>query len=102
MASTYRTHPAFGVARVGDSDQPGFVGPEMPGVPANWNLNTNAFDKFKDVHGRIRRQGVRFRVFEYDGSGEVVGEVAGAYHGLHHRREHPLRAHERPGGSRRP
>lgn len=75
MASTFRIHPAFGVARVGDSDGPGFLGPELPGVPANWNFTTGRFDKFKDDQHRIRRQGVRFRVFEFDNDGKLVGEA---------------------------
>jgi|HubBroStandDraft_6_1064221.scaffolds.fasta_scaffold02297_2 hypothetical protein len=74
MPSIFRIHPAFGVARVGDADAPGFIGPEQPDVPANWNLGTEAFDNFK-VAGRIKRQGVRFRVFEFAPDGSLIGEV---------------------------
>src|SRR5438477_6272318 len=75
MPSTFRIHPAFGIARVGDADGTGFIGPELPGVPANWNFETGAFEKFK-VGGRIKRQGVRFRVFEFASDGSLVGEAS--------------------------
>src|SRR5947209_4173905 len=74
MPSTFRIHPALGVARVGDADGPGFIGPERLGVPANWNFDTAAFDPFK-VEGRVKRQGVRFRVFEFAPDGSLVGET---------------------------
>jgi hypothetical protein len=74
MPSTFRIHPALGIARVGDADGPGFIGPEQSGVPANWNFDTKTFDNFK-VAGRIKRQGVRFRVFEFAPDGSVVGEA---------------------------
>ena len=74
MPSTFRIHPALGIARVGDAAGPGFIGPERPGVPANWNFDVGAFDKFK-VDGHIKRQGVCFRVFEFAEDGSFVGEV---------------------------
>lgn len=72
--ATFRVHPAFGIARVGDAPTATFIGPEMPGVPANWNFNTNSFDPFKD-NGQIKRQGVRFRVFEFNDDGTLKGEA---------------------------
>jgi L-lysine epsilon oxidase-like protein len=74
MPSTFRIHPALSIARVGDADGPGFIGPEQPGVPANWNFDTGTFENFK-VAGRIKRQGVRFRVFEFAPDGSLVGEA---------------------------
>jgi hypothetical protein len=74
MPSTFRIHPAFGIARVGDAVELGFIGPEQPGVPANWNFDTKAFNSFK-VGGHVKRQGVRFRVFEFAPDGSLVGEV---------------------------
>ena len=71
MPSTFRIHPAFGVARVGDADGTGFIGPEQPDVPANWNFGTTAFDNFK-VAGRVKRRGVRFRVFEFGGDFGII------------------------------
>jgi hypothetical protein len=64
MARHFRIHPAIGIARVGNA--PGdafFVGPEHPEVPANWR--DGSFQSFRDAQGRIKRQAVRFRVFEY-------------------------------------
>jgi hypothetical protein len=62
-------HPAFGIARVGNSPDEWFLGPEAPGphpVPA---------DGFKDAAGRIKRQAVRFRLYGLDGDGRVVREI---------------------------
>src|SRR5690348_13920957 len=61
-------HPAVGVARVGDSPEEYFLGPEQPGgeeSPAS----------YKDKAGRVKRQAVRFRVFAYDESDAVIGEL---------------------------
>ena len=68
MPLTYRIHPAIGVARVGDSPDDFFVGPEAPGVPpslARPDRPSEGAGKYKDAQQRIKRQGARFRVFEY-------------------------------------
>jgi hypothetical protein len=65
MARQFRVHPALGVARVGDSPDGFFIGPERPAVPANWNAATHAFESFRDSAGKVKRQAARFRVFEY-------------------------------------
>ena len=78
----FRIHPAIGVARVGDADRVGddffFIGPEIPGVPANFDSATKTYGSFKK-DGKVRPQAVRFRIFEYareaDGSASLVGEV---------------------------
>ena len=72
----FRIHPAIGVARVGNS-QDFFVGPEHPGIPANWDSASKSFKPFKDSKGRVLRQGALFRVFEFDASGNPTGEVTG-------------------------
>jgi hypothetical protein len=64
MTRRYRIHPAIGVARMGNSSDH-FVGPETPGVPANWDDAAANFKSFRDSTGRILRQGARFRVYEY-------------------------------------
>jgi hypothetical protein len=49
-------HPAIGLARVGNSPEEFFIGPEVPGphpVPEGG---------FKDTAGRIKRQAARFRL----------------------------------------
>jgi len=68
MPLIYRIHPAVGVARVGDSPDEFFVGPEAPGVRpslARPDGPAGAADTYKDRDERIKRQGARFRVFEY-------------------------------------
>lgn len=65
-------HPAIGIARVGNSPDGWFVGPEIPGRTAV------AEGGFKDAGGRIKRQAVRYRVFGLDASGRVVREITAA------------------------
>jgi hypothetical protein len=68
VPTTYRIHPAIGVARVGDSLEAFFVGPEAPGVPvslAGPSEPAGQSGKYKDGQQRIKRQGARFRIFEY-------------------------------------
>lgn len=64
-----RIHPAIGVARVGNSVEAPFVGPESPDQkPADPG-------SFKDAAGAIRRQAARFRVYGHNAAGEVVREL---------------------------
>lgn len=68
MATTYRIHPGIGIARVGDSPTAFFVGPEAPGVPASLadpNGPAQQKDTYKDGQQRIKRQAVRFRIYEF-------------------------------------
>jgi hypothetical protein len=64
----YKIHPAIGVARVGDSPDAFFIGPEKPGAPGIEIDAAGAEAPIANykVAGKIKRQGVRFRVFEYD------------------------------------
>jgi L-Lysine epsilon oxidase N-terminal/L-lysine epsilon oxidase C-terminal domain len=55
----FRIHPGIGIARVGNHPDQFFVGPEVPGVSAS-----PPGGAFK-VSGMIRRQGARFRIFDY-------------------------------------
>ena len=57
---TARIHPAIGIARLGNSEDDGFIGPEVPGV---YQFPEGGY---RDSEGRLRRQGARFRVFGYD------------------------------------
>ena len=50
---------------MGNSPDSFFIGPETPGVDANWDDATGKFKSFRDAQGRVLRQGARFRVFEY-------------------------------------
>lgn len=64
-----KIHPAIGIARVGNSPRPAFIGPESPDAPP---LDMSAY---KDEEGRIVRQAARFRLYGYDSAGNVVREL---------------------------
>jgi hypothetical protein len=65
-------HPSIGIARVGNSLDSFYFGPEVPGtLPV-------APGGFKDAAGAIARQAARFRIFGYDASGAVVQEITAA------------------------
>jgi L-Lysine epsilon oxidase N-terminal/L-lysine epsilon oxidase C-terminal domain/Iron-containing redox enzyme len=68
--SRCKIHPAIGIARVGDSSEEFFYGPERPGVTA-----VPEGGQYKDRTGSIKRQAARFRVFGYNDHGEVVREL---------------------------
>ena len=62
-------HPAIGIARVGNSPDEYYFGPEIPGgLPI-------APDGYKDASGAMKRQAARFRVFGLDARGQVVREL---------------------------
>jgi hypothetical protein len=62
-------HPAIGIARVGNSPDGYFVGPEVveprPEDPGY----------YRDETGALKRQAARFRVYGYNASGQVVREL---------------------------
>lgn len=62
-------YPGIGVARVGNSTTDYFVGPEVPGVSAN------AGGQYKDIHGRVKRQAARFRLYGLNAAGQIVKEL---------------------------
>lgn len=62
-------HPAIGVARVGDSAQEYFLGPEVDHPAAQ------PTGSYKDDTGALKRQAVRFRVYGYNAAGEPVAEL---------------------------
>src|SRR5262245_32895471 len=64
--------PAIGIARVGNSPDGWFLGPEVAGphpYPAGG---------FKDAAGRMKRQAARFRIYGLDANGRVVRELTAA------------------------
>ena len=67
-----RIHPAIGVARVGNSADSFYFGPEVPGALPR------APEGFKDATGAIARQAARFRIYGYDRTGRVVRELTQA------------------------
>ncbi|QDQ26578.1 hypothetical protein FNU76_09445 [Chitinimonas arctica] len=77
MAKHYSIHPKIGIARVGNSPQGFYIGPETTGgLPIECDKHGNAIlcdgkpvhtDRFKDAAGAIKRQAARFKVFEHGG-----------------------------------
>jgi hypothetical protein len=62
-------HPAIGIARVGNSADKFFIGPEVvepEAKPAGF---------YRDVQGAIKRQAAQFRIYGYNAAGEVVQEL---------------------------
>ncbi|NET55647.1 MAG: 3-isopropylmalate dehydrogenase [Symploca sp. SIO2E6] len=58
MTKIYKIFPSIGIARLGNSPDEYFIGPEAPGiVPPG---------KYRDTEGQIKRQGARFRIYEYE------------------------------------
>jgi len=62
-----RIHPAIGIARLGNSSDQFFIGPEVPG-----SFHSGPF---KDDRGRIKRQAALFRIYGYDEHDRLVGEI---------------------------
>jgi hypothetical protein len=66
MAITHiKIHPAIGVARVGNSPDEFFIGPERP-----WE-RPDPPGGFKDGQCRVKRQAARFRLFAYNDDNTV-------------------------------
>lgn len=71
MAITVKIFPPIGIARVGNSPDQYFIGPETPRsrpIPPGG---------YKDPQGRVKRQAARFRLFAYEGD-VLIGEVTAA------------------------
>ncbi|HEX8161469.1 MAG TPA: LodA/GoxA family CTQ-dependent oxidase [Pyrinomonadaceae bacterium] len=62
-------HPGLGIARIGNSPDEFFVGPESPGH------TVNPPGGFKDAAGRIKRQAARFRIYAYNKQGVAIKEL---------------------------
>ncbi|GAA3395981.1 LodA/GoxA family CTQ-dependent oxidase [Cryptosporangium minutisporangium] len=71
MATVYKIHPAIGVARVGNSPDEFFLGPERVGA------RPEPPGGYKDDQCRIKRQAARFRIFAHHDDG-TVAEVTDA------------------------
>ncbi len=65
-------HPGVGVARVGNSADAFYIGPEVPGALPPPGTS------YRDGAGAVARQAARFRLYGYDVHGKVVGEITGA------------------------
>lgn len=66
---TYVIAPSIGIARVGNSPDGYFIGPEYPGQPVR------PPGGFKDDAGRVKRQAARFRIYGLDADGKAVKEI---------------------------
>lgn len=65
----FAVFPGIGIARVGNSPNEFFIGPESPGQPPKY------YGGYKDGAGRVKRQAARFRVYELDAKGDPMKEI---------------------------
>lgn len=71
----FKIFPPIGIARVGNSQDSFFVGPEVPGSPgieiADDGSETRLVS-YKTDSTKIKRQGARFRIFDVDSGGNAT------------------------------
>ncbi len=66
MTTTYRIHPAIGIARLGNSVEY-YIGPEEPGgLPTTTDGKPVTAEDLRDKKHKMKRQAARFCVFRYD------------------------------------
>lgn len=63
-------YPSIGIARVGNSPDDWFIGPEVPDPPAE------KAGFYRDEHGRLKRQAARFRIYGVNALGRIVRELS--------------------------
>lgn len=63
--------PSIGIARLGDSEEGYFIGPESPDDLPHKEKDFT----FRDASGKIKRQVARFRIYAFDKDGNVLGEL---------------------------
>lgn len=71
MATVYKIHPSIGIARLGNSPDEFFIGPERV------NEFPDPTGGFKDAQCRVKRQAARFRIFAHHDD-DTVEEVTDA------------------------
>lgn len=64
-----KIHPGIGIARVGDSPEKYYIGPEV------FHPKPTEFGSTRDAGGAIKRQAARFRIYAYDTYGNIVSEI---------------------------
>lgn len=62
-------HPGIGVARVGNSPEGYYIGPEVMDPPPMKP------GQLRDAQGALKREAARFRIYGYNAAGEVVREI---------------------------
>lgn len=62
-------HPGIGIARVGNSPDGIYIGPEVP------NPSPLPPEHYRDDTGALKREAARFRIYGYNAAGEVVAEL---------------------------
>src|SRR5690349_2310087 len=62
-------YPAIGVARVGNSKEEFYIGPEVIAP------EKKPADFYKDKKGALKRQAARFRIYGLNEAGQVVKEL---------------------------
>jgi hypothetical protein len=70
-------HPSIGIARLGNSTDEFFLGPEVP-EPAP---QPHGF--FRDSSGALKRQAARFRIYGLNAEGQAVAELTAANADIH-------------------
>jgi hypothetical protein len=65
MPTTYKIHPAIGVARIGTSSQ-FYIAPDSAGALPTDPQSGQPVTSFRDAQGNLLKQAQRFRVFAYD------------------------------------
>ena len=81
-----RVYPGIGIARVGDSEDEYFIGPETPGEwfhASDGDENEDGDDvsaptsaSYRDESGNLKRCGQRYRVYGFDRQHQMVGELS--------------------------
>lgn len=85
--TTFKIHPAIGIARLGNTSDDFYLCPEQPGAlpiacdemgreKKDKDGNLIRVSSFKDSNdlSKIKKQGARFKIFAYDSDEDTVGE----------------------------
>ena len=62
-------YPGIGIARVGNSANDFYIGPEVTDPPAA------PLGFYRDATGALKREAARFRIYGYNAQGHVVAEL---------------------------
>jgi hypothetical protein len=96
MATVYKIHPAIGIARVGNSPEEFFIGPEKLGE------ELRPQGGFKDNQCRVKRQAARFHIFAHHDDGTTTeiskaeADITWTVHLVNKKAAHPQRGNDEP------